>query len=122
MTMDNDVTIGAELAARHAAERVALAARHLRERGITTRQALVEMWAAENRERTVTRRYQGLAMGRIEAEENAVIACTVCRRPIWRAELSEAVATPWRSALWLDEDGEAGADRGLSSYHAHAPE
>jgi CRP-like cAMP-binding protein len=68
MTMDIAKT-AAELFDRQDTERIALAEAHLRERSITTRQALVEMWAAENRERTVTRRYQGLALAKIEAEQ-----------------------------------------------------
>ena len=58
----------AEMFDRQDTERMALVERHLRERGITTEQALVEMWAAENRERTVTRRYQRLALVKIAAE------------------------------------------------------
>ena len=48
--------------------------------------------------------------------------CTICGRPIVRAELAEAAATAWKTHVWLDEDGESGADGGLPTHHEHRPE
>jgi hypothetical protein len=67
MTMEISDTAAA-LLERHDAQRLALAEQHLRELRITSRQALAELWAAEDRARDVARRYQTRALAKIRAE------------------------------------------------------